>query len=122
MSHTNVLSQPGSSCVKKFLTVNPKDRLGCGKVRRPTRALHTVLACPAQVGVQNIRAHKFYKSIDWDKLLRKELNAPHDPFVNYEEDTSNFDEYPDSKEPPQPLNLGPSDPDPFADFHEEAHR
>lgn len=71
--------------------------------------------------MKEIKSHKFYRSLDWEKLLRKELAAPHDPFVNYDEDTSNFDEYPDSIEPPTPPKLREGEDDPFGDFQDQVH-
>lgn len=68
-----------------------------------------------------IRGHDFFKSIDWGKLLRRELIAPHCPFVNYDEDTSNFDEYPSSKDIGKSSEISPGETDLFADFRNEAH-
>lgn len=74
-----------------------------------------------QSEITEIREHKFFKSIDWAKLLRRELAAPHYPFVNYKEDTSNFDEYPNSKDIHNSPVITPRDADPFADFKNEMH-
>ena len=64
--------------VKKFLAPNPSDRL------RKKDAIAKL---------------KFFKAIDWKRLAKGELQAPHTPFVNFPEDTSNFDDYPeDSKD------------------------
>jgi len=54
-------------------------------------------------GAEDIKKHKWYVAgtppIDWDKLLKKEFgDAPVQPEVKEESDTSNFDDYPDSAE------------------------
>ena len=70
----NDLEGSGKALVKKFLAVNPQDR----------------------IGRSGVRSHKFFKSIDWKKLAKRKLQAPHEPFINFSEDTSNFEEYPDT--------------------------
>ena len=67
-------------------------------------------------GTQEMRKVKFFKTMDWAALLRHELTAPYDPFVNYPEDTSNFDEYPDSKDQPEGPTFEDGAADPFANF------
>ena len=42
--------------------------------------------------VQDVISHPWFASIDVEKLLRKELLAPHKPSLKTEDDTSNFDE------------------------------
>ena len=39
--------------------------------------------------------HAFFKQIDWNKLVRKELKAPYVPKIKSSTDTSNFDDYDD---------------------------
>ena len=55
------------------------------------------------------------KRSDFNAAAFVTTQAPHEPFVNFEEDTSNFDEYPDSKEETSLPDYG-GEPDPFADF------
>jgi hypothetical protein len=69
-------------------------------------------------GGEECKKHKFYKAIEWGKLLARELQAPYDPFVNFEEDTSNFDEYPESKGDPELPEYTEDRPDPFVNFNE----
>ena len=92
------LEGAGKAAVKRYLTKNSNERMGNGK--------H---------GEEEIKRHKFYKCIEWNRLLSRELEAPYDPFVNFEEDTSNFDEYPESKSEPE---LPQYSDDPFIDFNE----
>lgn len=84
----------GKAIVKSFITKSPDARLGAGR----------------------IKGQPFFKAINWDQLIRRQLQAPHTPFVNFPDDTSNFDEYPDSKDPPVPLCIEQGEQDPFADF------
>lgn len=41
-------------------------------------------------GADEIKAHRFFKGIDWTKLARKEISAPFKPNIQHELDTSNF--------------------------------
>merc|ERR1712232_317773 len=51
-------------------------------------------------GVEDIKEHKWFKDMPWEKLVAFEIPAPFKPVVASEIDTSNFDEYPDSDELP----------------------
>ena len=64
-------------------------------------------------GVKDITGHRFFKSLNWDKLLKKELPAPYIPKVKSNNDISNFSAYPDSDNPAQPIKSGE---DPFLDW------
>merc|ERR1719284_1488990 len=61
-------------------------------------------------GVDDIKEHKWFKQIDWMALYEKKVQTPFKPKVKSEEDTSMFDDYPDSDEAPP--KLAP-DRDPF---------
>lgn len=41
-------------------------------------------------GPDEIKAHRFFKGIDWVKLANKEINAPFRPNIGHELDTNNF--------------------------------
>jgi len=47
-------------------------------------------------GVDDIKQHKWFKDINWQNLLAKQLPVPFRPLVRGEADTSNFDDYPES--------------------------
>ena len=74
-------------------------------------------------GVKLIKEHKFFagpNGVNWDALMAKddaalgERGPPIVPEVKNQQDTSNFDPYPESTElPPAPVYSGP---DPFANF------
>uniref|UniRef100_A0A7S3GEJ1 non-specific serine/threonine protein kinase n=1 Tax=Palpitomonas bilix TaxID=652834 RepID=A0A7S3GEJ1_9EUKA len=60
--------------ILKLLERDPKKRMGCGDQDAKT-----------------IREHPFFEPIDFDKLMRKEIEAPFKPQLSGKEDTSNFD-------------------------------
>jgi len=47
-------------------------------------------------GVNDIKAHPWFRLVDWDALERKEFKPPFVPKVKSASDTSNFDKYPES--------------------------
>jgi len=49
-------SAEASNLLINLLKKNPAERIGCGKA-----------------GAAEIRAHPFFKGIDWEKLLNKEI-------------------------------------------------
>ncbi|KAI8914262.1 kinase-like domain-containing protein [Gorgonomyces haynaldii] len=61
-------------------------------------------------GVEDIKRHKWFQGLEWDKLLRLEIPAPYIPPSKGEGDTSNFDVYPEDYPP-----YGATGPDPFAE-------
>lgn len=69
----DALSPEGRDFVKGLLNRNPKHRLG------------------ATNDAAELKAHPFFKDVDWDKLVRREVAPPYKPQVTSEEDTSNFD-------------------------------
>lgn len=67
------LSEHCKSLIVGLLNRDPKKRLGSAN------------------DVDDIRAHPFFASMDWDALMRKEVEAPYKPQVKGAEDSSNFD-------------------------------
>jgi len=82
------------SLVKKFLVASPARRYGT-----------------LERGADDVKQHKWFKDLSWDQLLEKQIPAPFRPVVQGENDTSNFDEYPDSEGQPQMID---ATQDPFA--------
>ena len=64
-------------------------------------------------GVKDIKGHRFFKELNWDKLLNKELTPPYIPKVKSNSDISNFSSYPDSDCPAQSIKKSE---DPFIDW------
>ncbi|OQV25875.1 Protein kinase DC2 [Hypsibius exemplaris] len=44
-------------------------------------------------GVQDIKLHRFFKSLNWSSCLNKEIQPPYLPRVSHAGDSSNFDDY-----------------------------
>lgn len=68
------ISPKGRDIISKLLTRDPKNRLGAG----PNDA-------------EDIKAEPFFADVNWDKLLKKEIQPPFKPAVESEQDVSNFD-------------------------------
>ena len=49
-----------------------------------------------------MKAHKWFRGVDFDMVEEKMIPAPWVPEVESEDDTSQFDEYPESGEPTLP--------------------
>jgi len=60
--------------LQKLFQKDPQQRLGSGLK-----------------GVEEIKSHPWFSSIDWDALYRKEIRAPFVPVIGDELDVSNFD-------------------------------
>ncbi|KAI8898507.1 kinase-like domain-containing protein [Globomyces pollinis-pini] len=65
-------------------------------------------------GVSDIKHHKWFAGVDWEKLKNLEIPAPYVPKVAHEGDTSNFDVYPEDHEP-----YGVNGPDPHRERFKE---
>jgi hypothetical protein len=59
----------------QFLTKNPTRRLGC----------------QPGIGERQIKGHAFFRSINWEKLEKRDVPAPFRPQVRSKKDFSNFD-------------------------------
>jgi len=85
--------------VKKLLLADRTKRFGCLKA-----------------GADDIKKHKWFKGMDWAKVIARELKPPFVPAYQAPNDTSNFDKYPDSVEDRNPPQLKDKDKEAFADF------
>ena len=54
-------------------------------------------------GPTDIRKHKWFKGIDFKKLLERKVKPKIVPNVSGDGDASNFDEYPDEEAPAAPV-------------------
>jgi len=61
-----------------------------------------------RAGVEDIKQHRWFSGLNWDDLLDKKLTAPYLPTVRGPDDTSNFEEYPESTSQP-PSVVAPQD-------------
>jgi protein kinase A len=64
-------------------------------------------------GADDIMKHKWFSSINFEKLYNKAIVSPYKPSMKDEQDTSNFDIIDEDKDIPPPV---PSAADPFADW------
>ena len=64
-------------------------------------------------GVKDITGHRFFKAVEWEKLLKKEIPPPYIPKVKSNNDISNFSAYPDSDNPAPEIK---KEEDPFLDW------
>ena len=64
-------------------------------------------------GVKDIKGHRFFNDLDWEKLNKMELLPPYVPQVKSASDLSNFCSYPDSDTPTKELKKAE---DPFIDW------
>ncbi len=64
-------------------------------------------------GANDIKNHRWFKTLDWYKLSQKKIPAPYIPQIAKAGDTSNFSEYPDSEE--KSPEVRPKD-DPFLEW------
>jgi protein kinase X len=62
--------------IKKLLTSDRTKRLGSMKN-----------------GTDDIKRHKWFKSVDWEAVVQKKLQPPIVPKVQHDGDTKNFDKY-----------------------------
>ena len=67
------MSKDVSDFILRLLVKDPQKRMGGG----PT-------------GAEEVKAHKFFRSINWDDLLRKNIPAPFLPKITSDTDVSNF--------------------------------
>ncbi|CAJ0582104.1 unnamed protein product, partial [Mesorhabditis spiculigera] len=70
------LSKEAVNILKAFMTKNPQKRLGC---------------VASQGGEDAIRAHPFFRDIDWDALEARQVRPPFKPKIKNKRDANNFD-------------------------------
>ncbi|XP_034057246.1 ribosomal protein S6 kinase alpha-2-like isoform X1 [Gymnodraco acuticeps] len=85
------LSHEVQSLLRALFKRNPANRLGAGPD-----------------GLEEIKRHRFFASIDWIKLYRKEMRPPFKPTVGRPEDTFHFDPEFTSRTPTDSPGLPPS--------------
>ncbi|KAM6464298.1 ribosomal protein S6 kinase alpha-2 isoform 1-T1 [Liasis olivaceus] len=85
------LSVEAQSLLRALFKRNPSNRLGAGLD-----------------GVEEIKRHPFFATIDWNKLYRKEIKPPFKPAVGRPEDTFHFDPEFTSRTPTDSPGVPPS--------------
>ena len=99
VSYPRLFDRNSKSLIKKILVADLTKRFGCLKA-----------------GPADIKKHKWFYAFNWDAALARELVPPIIPVVaGGENDTSNFDPYPDSLEEAAIPDLMHTK-DPFLDF------
>ncbi|XP_036402342.1 protein kinase C epsilon type [Megalops cyprinoides] len=71
------LSKEAVGILKAFMTKSPNKRLGC---------------VVAQGGEEAIKAHPFFKEIDWVMLEQRKIKPPFKPRIKTKRDVNNFDQ------------------------------
>lgn len=66
------ISEEAKDLILKFLSRNPKKRLGIN-------------------GINEIKSHPFFAKIDFDQLLKRKIQAPFIPDIKDKYDVNNFD-------------------------------
>ncbi|XP_055495977.1 ribosomal protein S6 kinase alpha-2 isoform X2 [Leucoraja erinacea] len=85
------LSPEAQSLLRALFKRNPCNRLGAGSD-----------------GVEEIKRHSYFGTIDWNKLYRKEIKPPFKPAVGRPEDTFHFDPEFTSRTPTDSPGVPPS--------------
>uniref|UniRef100_A0A803TRS3 Ribosomal protein S6 kinase A1 n=1 Tax=Anolis carolinensis TaxID=28377 RepID=A0A803TRS3_ANOCA len=85
------LSAEAQSLLRSLFKRNPANRLGSGSD-----------------GVEEIKRHPFYSTIDWNKLFRREIKPPFKPAVGRPDDTFYFDKEFTSRTPKDSPGIPPS--------------
>ena len=67
-------------------------------------------------GVRDITEHRFFKGVDWDKILNKEITPPYIPKVRSDDDLCNFPLYDDDPQENKKENKKEIKNDPFLDL------
>lgn len=85
--------------IRKLLTADRTKRYGCLKN-----------------AAEDVKQHKWFRSVNWDRTYNREVKPPMIPGFRSEDDTSNFDEYPDSDVDDDRPQLKPKHRELFEDF------
>lgn len=74
VDYPKYLSSEAVDLLKHFFIKNPEERLGSGPD-----------------GIENIKKHKFFASIDWDGIISKKIKPPFKPKIKNMADTKYID-------------------------------
>ncbi len=67
--------------------------------------------------LQDVKSHRWFKDIDWDRLFHKEITPPFKPVIHSSDDTANFDDFTGQLPPdPKPDEKLPFPDEKWSDF------
>ena len=78
-----LISEEAKSLILAFLVKDPKYRIGT--YIQNTKNQNKLY------GADEIMAHPFFKDVDWEKTLKKLYIPEYKPFIENDQDCSNFD-------------------------------
>ena len=81
IKYPNSMSADAKDIVSKLCKVDPTQRLGNLKG-----------------AARDVKNHPWFKDIDWEKLYRREIEAPIKPHISHALDTRNFEDYDEEPE------------------------
>lgn len=93
------MSDASKDLIRRVLVVNPRHRLGS-----------------FAAGDVDIRAHPFFKEIDWAKLAKKEVKVPMVPRIKDPLDATNFRNWKEEEEKDDGKALTAKEQAKFKDF------
>ncbi len=67
------LSPTSKDLIKKLLVRDVTRRLGSLKVRVQQTCGRDLMFCPLQLGVEDVKQHKWFKGMDWDCVLQRKM-------------------------------------------------
>ena len=76
----------------KEMSPEPRDLIGGLCTVNPNQRLGNI-SSGGQSGTALVKAHPFFKTIDWDALYHRKIKGPIIPKVKHAADSSNFDNY-----------------------------
>lgn len=94
----------------KFIDLTAKDLIKKLLVSDRTKRLGTM-----KNGVEDIKNHKWFRSVDWEAVPYKKLTPPIIPRVSHDGDTSRFDRY-DEENWKDVQSVSAKNLEPFQDF------
>lgn len=94
----NYFDEPSKSVISKLLVQDFSKRLGCLTGKN-----------------EDVKRHKFFKGVDWEAMLNRQIEPPYIPPVKALDDDSMFDKYPESTDG-STTSISTKDQFLFADF------
>lgn len=102
VKYPHFLSEEAISLLKGLFIINPNNRLGSGVN-----------------GVNDIKQHSFFKTIDWEAIYEKQIKPPFIPKIQNDLDTKYIDREFTDCSPKDSINVGdslPNSQNPYNNF------